>query len=326
MVLKKLARRPIRGLSTGLRRFLPKSLSCYFFSSSKDITIRISLGVTLRCGAGRKEGHPLILTLRRTCRKSAFGTVRINSSRSCRFTFSGGRNIIRVPARVPTLRRTFRRCRSHLGYFVIRPLLRKTKKVQVCSVSFLGETERLYSRCSILLVFSRITAKFNHANGHFITSLILPSVLILKGTLAKKCVNRTIAITGRGMFSTFCDSSSELTLVRNPAFVKGPLTYTITLGKVRVFRHRSCVDGVHRVRRISHNRVRTFASPQVGRIQVVNNYIYIRIRSSESLRNFRRFTCRQNIFDEPFLGCVCSVIPCIVDSRRLVGVFSIVGR
>lgn len=327
IVLNKLARRPILGLSRGLGSFLPKSLSCYFFSSSNSITMRITLGVTLRFGVGHNDKEGGLLSLAGSCRKSAFVYVGTKSSRSCRFVLSrsSGGSMVRVPARVSTLRGMFQARKGRFCTFVMRPLLRKTNKVGVCDVSFLEETERLYGRCSIIFVFSRITANFKHAKGHFISSLMLPSVVILKGTLATKCVKRTIAMTGRGVCGKFCSSGSASTLVRNPAFVKGPITYDTTLGSVRVFRHRGCVRGVGRVRSVIEGLISKFARPLVGRVECVNNYLYFRMRSPSYLVKFRRCTCRQKMFSEPFLSVVCTVFPCVVRSGRVERVISIVG-
>ena len=310
---------PVQKLSAKLSEWLPEDLDYCFFSDSGSVAVEVALKMALQFNTNRNSTRNKILALEHAYHGDTFKTMEVGDDNDYHFAFGKEKdNIIHIPTTVHALEKAFADFGEQLTCFIVEPLLQGAGGMRMYDVAFLKRARRLCDEYDVLFIFDEVATGFGRTGNRFVADLVQPDIIVLGKALTGGYIGHAVTVANKRVWDGFYDDEPTHALMHGPTFMGNALACCVALKSIELFERNNYLEKIKKISEILKRETENFADPRIKEIRIIGACLCIEVFDKSTLNGFKQFAYDNGVFSRPFLNCMYTMPPYIIDDEDLV--------
>lgn len=317
VMLGGLTHEPAERLSDKLAAWLPGDLDYCFFSDSGSVAVEVALKMAVQFFVNRGERRPMVLALQKAYHGDTFRAMEVGDDEDYHIAFPEKRNVIHIPTEIAALEKAMAEHHREMNAMIVEPLLQGAGGMRMYDLAFLQRARELCDRYGVLLIFDEVATGFGRTGYRFVADAVLPDILVLGKALTGGYIGHAATIANHRVYRGFYDDNPGHAFMHGPTFMGNALACRAALAGIEVFESEHYMDKIHHLEAVARRELEGFSDPRVREVRIMGGCICIETVSPEVLSGYREFARRRGVFARPFLNCLYSMFPYILEDDEL---------
>ena len=188
------------------------------------------------------------------------------------------------------------------------------------------ELRELCDQYDVLLIFDEVATGFGRTGNRFVADLVLPDILVLGKALTGGYIGHAVTVANQKVFDAFYSDDDRKALMHGPTFMGNPLACAVALKGIEIFEREDYMSKIHRITEISHREMDGFADPRIREVRIMGGCTCVDVYDPATLEGFQQFAYEHGVFSRPFLTCMYTMMPYIIQEDELVQIYDVMKK
>ena len=105
-----------------------------------------------------------------------------------------------------------------------------------------------------------------------------------------------------------------------------PLACAVALKGIEIFEREDYMSKIHRIAEISHREMDGFTDPRIREVRIMGGCTCVDVYDPATLKGFQQFAYDHGVFSRPFLTCMYTMMPYIIQEDELVQIYDVMKK